>query len=70
MTLRYQGADPDQWLDESPNGSRLPVSTVSAAGRPTPGPCGMGLTPVLGSSATASCWPHPGHGREVSDESR
>ena len=52
MTLRYQGADPDQWPDESPNGSRLPVSTVCAAGRPTPGPCGMGLTPVLGSSPT------------------
>lgn len=52
MTLRYQGADPDQWPDESPNGSRLPVSTVCAAGRPTPGPCGMGLTPVLGSSTT------------------
>jgi hypothetical protein len=51
MTLRRQGADPDQSPDESPNGSRLSGSTVSAAQRPTPDPCGMGLTPssvVLG----------------------
>lgn len=59
MRLRCQGADPNQWLNESPDGSRLPASTVSAAGRPTPGTCGMGLTPVLGSSATAGCWPLP-----------
>jgi len=70
MTLRRQGAAPNQWLDESPDGSRRSASTVCAAGRPTCGPCGMGLTPVLGSSATAGCRPYPWHGREVSDESR
>jgi len=52
MRLRCQGADPNQWLNESPDGSRLPASTVSAAGRPTRDRCGMGLTPVLGSSGT------------------
>jgi len=52
MKLRCQGADPNQWLNESLNGSRRSGSTVSAAGRPTPGTCGMGLTPVLGSSGT------------------
>lgn len=48
MTLRRQGSDPNQWRDESPNGSRLSTATVSAAHPATPGPCGMGLTPYSG----------------------
>ena len=48
MTRWRQGSDPNQWLNESPNGSRLSGSTVSAAHPATPAPCGMGLTPYSG----------------------
>jgi hypothetical protein len=48
MTLRRQGSDPNQWHDQSPNGSRLSGSTVSAAQPATPDGCGMGLTPYSG----------------------
>ena len=48
MTLRRLGSDPNQWLNESPNGSRLSGSTVSAAQPATPDGCGMGLTPYSG----------------------
>jgi hypothetical protein len=48
MTRRGQGSDPNQWHDQSPNGSRPSGSTVSAAQPATPGRCGMGLTPYSG----------------------